>query len=442
MRFNFPLPTVLALLFSGLLLTAVPCAWQASGQAAWAVDVNPFPHTRDLSYHPRHQRAKRKPPSSIQIDDHRTKKTTPSYTVFPADPPTTVVTPQPQSNPNPTPTIQLATPTMPEAPSVQPNPSVGTTPASTPPQPHSKGPGVQPVVSEPVKTVQPTVLPAQTVVQSPVKEPLDPKQDSGPAPDSALAAQSLQHPDRHIVINVPSRTLTLFEGTKVLATYPVGVGRQAFPTPIGQFKVLRKVANPAWENPYKASGAQQIAAGYGNPLGTRWIGFHNDGKGEYGMHGTYTTPSVGQYSSHGCIRMHIKDVEALFDKVEVGTPVAVTYNLTPVRTTTQGQLVVDQYRDVYRLGGLSVDKLKATILQHYPSAQLDEGKLKQFIQPSNQKTSQVIGFVQPVKMDDAQAFKQSSGPSTTSQLPTETSPAQPVKAPQTNKPVFPELYSN
>ena len=39
------------------------------------------------------------------------------------------------------------------------------------------------------------------------------------------------------------------------------------------------------------------------------------------IHGTPQPWSVGQRSSHGCIRMYKADVEKLFEIVEVGTPV-------------------------------------------------------------------------------------------------------------------------
>ena len=40
-----------------------------------------------------------------------------------------------------------------------------------------------------------------------------------------------------------------------------------------------------------------------------------------GIHGTYADSSIGSAASHGCIRMHIKDVEALYPEVAVGMPV-------------------------------------------------------------------------------------------------------------------------
>ena len=40
-----------------------------------------------------------------------------------------------------------------------------------------------------------------------------------------------------------------------------------------------------------------------------------------GIHGTPNDSSIGTAASHGCIRMHIPEVEQLFELVYVGTPV-------------------------------------------------------------------------------------------------------------------------
>ncbi len=44
-----------------------------------------------------------------------------------------------------------------------------------------------------------------------------------------------------------------------------------------------------------------------------------------GIHGTPQDWTVGTYASHGCIRMHIWQVEELFEMVYMGTPVDITW---------------------------------------------------------------------------------------------------------------------
>lgn len=108
----------------------------------------------------------------------------------------------------------------------------------------------------------------------------------------------------HILINLASRRLSFFEGSRPVKTYPVGVGKPSTPTPTGNYSVIEKIINP------------------GGALGTRWMGLSIPG-GRYGIHGTNNPSSIGGYVSNGCIRMHNKDVEELFPRVEIGTPVEI-----------------------------------------------------------------------------------------------------------------------
>lgn len=46
-------------------------------------------------------------------------------------------------------------------------------------------------------------------------------------------------------------------------------------------------------------------------------------KEHYGIHGTNNPSSIGHAVSHGCIRMHNKDVEKLASIVPIGTQVII-----------------------------------------------------------------------------------------------------------------------
>ena len=127
-----------------------------------------------------------------------------------------------------------------------------------------------------------------------------------------------------IVIRVSQNKLYLYRGVKLRKTYPVATGSPGFPTPQGEWTVVDKAANPSWTNPapdgWGADLPRFIPAGPGNPLGTRALYLNAPG---IRIHGTYSTGSIGSYASHGCIRMHIPDVEELFEIVEVDTPVLI-----------------------------------------------------------------------------------------------------------------------
>jgi lipoprotein-anchoring transpeptidase ErfK/SrfK len=57
-----------------------------------------------------------------------------------------------------------------------------------------------------------------------------------------------------------------------------------------------------------------------NVLGSRWLGFDLSG---YGIHGTIEPDTIGQQVTAGCVRMHNKDVEELYNIIPRGTRVAV-----------------------------------------------------------------------------------------------------------------------
>jgi len=107
---------------------------------------------------------------------------------------------------------------------------------------------------------------------------------------------------------------------KIIKKYPIACGSPYYPTPPGEYFVREKIYYPAWYPPNSpwARGAKPVPPGPGNPLGTRWIGLNAN---IVGIHGTPSSWSIGSASSHGCIRMHISDVEELFEMVNIGTPV-------------------------------------------------------------------------------------------------------------------------
>ena len=125
-----------------------------------------------------------------------------------------------------------------------------------------------------------------------------------------------------VKINLAHCQAALYRGASPIKTYPVGVGRKGWETPVGDFHVFQMVRNPKWKHPLTEKIFK--SGDPGNALGNYWIGFWTDGDMSIGFHGTPQRHSVGQASSHGCIRMHDRDVQELFSLVEIGTLVAVT----------------------------------------------------------------------------------------------------------------------
>lgn len=154
--------------------------------------------------------------------------------------------------------------------------------------------------------------------------------------------------NQRIDINLAACSLALFRDGKKIRLYPIGVGKPSTPTPTGYYKIMTKEINPTWIDP--SDPEFSIPSGEENPLGYRWMQIY----GNYGIHGTNKPDSVGQYVSNGCIRMREKDVEALYDLVEPGTPVDITYNRVVVEKIDDNQIVYYIYPDGYGWQNLTV----------------------------------------------------------------------------------------
>ena len=126
---------------------------------------------------------------------------------------------------------------------------------------------------------------------------------------------SSESPSREIVVSIPDRKLALIEDGEVVKVYRIAVGALESPTPKGEFKIVNRLTSPTYYHPGKV-----IGPGADNPLGTRWMGLNLKG---FGIHGTNVPTSIGKAASHGCVRMAKKDLEELFELVQVGDVVVI-----------------------------------------------------------------------------------------------------------------------
>jgi L,D-transpeptidase ErfK/SrfK len=145
-------------------------------------------------------------------------------------------------------------------------------------------------------------------------------------------------PREGIVLNLPSMRLFYFEperpsaeadGTSLVTVHPIGIGREGWATPTGEARVKTKARDPTWYPPasVRAEHAEAgdplpgiVPPGPENPLGRFALGLSLP---SYLIHGTNKPGGVGMRVSHGCIRLFPEDIEALFDRVTVGTPVTI-----------------------------------------------------------------------------------------------------------------------
>ncbi len=115
---------------------------------------------------------------------------------------------------------------------------------------------------------------------------------------------SAQEQEMWIAIDVVRKSLTLYEGNKVLRTYAIASGKADTPSPIGIWRIKSRFSS-------EMSG-----------FGTRFLAL-NVPWGIYGIHGTNRPGSIGTSASHGCIRMHVKSAEELYRLVPNGTKVVI-----------------------------------------------------------------------------------------------------------------------
>jgi lipoprotein-anchoring transpeptidase ErfK/SrfK len=110
-------------------------------------------------------------------------------------------------------------------------------------------------------------------------------------------------------------------------TYPIAVGKDGYRTPRGLYIIDDRDFRPSWTlgnyDWVREAGLEPYSVvPYGhpaNPIRGRWLGF-KDAAG-VGIHGTADESSIGKDASHGCVRMRVRDIEELYPKAPLFTPV-------------------------------------------------------------------------------------------------------------------------
>lgn len=136
-----------------------------------------------------------------------------------------------------------------------------------------------------------------------------------------------------IVLNLANMRLFYYpkQQSHTVLTYPVGIGRQGWNTPLGLTSIVAKTANPTWTVPESIHQEHQqkgdplpnvVAAGPNNPLGlyAMRLGFPH-----YLIHGTNKPYGIGMQISHGCVQMYPEDIEVLFTNASIGMPVQIIH---------------------------------------------------------------------------------------------------------------------
>jgi L,D-transpeptidase ErfK/SrfK len=160
-----------------------------------------------------------------------------------------------------------------------------------------------------------------------------------------------------ILINLPQRMLFHFESGTLQAAYPIAIGRRDWKTPTGNFHVVDMEQHKTWcvppsiQEEMRRAGKPvltRVPPGSENPLGDYWIGLSIPG---YGIHGTNAPSSIYRVTTHGCMRMHPDDIQALYRRVKIGTPVVIVYEPVLLARAGDGRIMAEVDPDVYNRAG-------------------------------------------------------------------------------------------
>ena len=152
-------------------------------------------------------------------------------------------------------------------------------------------------------------------------------------------------PHQGIVLNLANMRLFYYPKNQAntLLTFPVGIGRQGWNTPLGLTQITSKKANPDWivPNSIKREHLEKgdalpsvVHAGPDNPLGQYALAL---GFSSILIHGTNKPYGIGMQVSHGCVQLYPEDIESLFNQVAVGTPVRILHQ--PYLTAWDGDML-------------------------------------------------------------------------------------------------------
>ena len=122
-----------------------------------------------------------------------------------------------------------------------------------------------------------------------------------------------------ILLDLQRREISVLLDGRMRGSWPVAIGDPKTPTPQGEFSILTKKIDPIYVS--EKSGQRKELSGPKSPIGDRYLDFHRNGRGEFGIHGTPWPHWVKTRAavSLGCVRMLYVHVRQLFDLVDVGT---------------------------------------------------------------------------------------------------------------------------
>jgi hypothetical protein len=121
----------------------------------------------------------------------------------------------------------------------------------------------------------------------------------------------------HVLIRTTSKRLFVFNGRRIIKSFPVVVGKTSTPTPRGRFFVEEALILPR----YSLGSPDAFALSARSTVYQEFDG----GPGQIAIHGTYGIGGTpGTAESHGCIRMTSDALDWMIRRLGTGTPVDIT----------------------------------------------------------------------------------------------------------------------
>jgi lipoprotein-anchoring transpeptidase ErfK/SrfK len=143
--------------------------------------------------------------------------------------------------------------------------------------------------------------------------PVLPNDRTGWIPRDALGAYLVVH--TRLLVDLRRFTATLVENRRTIFRARIGVGKQEWPTPTGEFFIRNRLTD--YDSPFYGPIAFGTSAR--SAVLTDWP----EG-GFVGIHGTNQPELLPGRVSHGCIRMRNEDILELGRLMPVGTPVTIS----------------------------------------------------------------------------------------------------------------------
>jgi len=131
---------------------------------------------------------------------------------------------------------------------------------------------------------------------------------------------------RHVIVDTDQKLAAIWEGKKLVATFPVTPGQEKF-IYRGDFEIKVMVNTPTFrydtsmlKTGVRSEEYHQLPPGPNSPVGIFWAGINQSG---IGLHGTASPHTIGRSQSAGCIRLANWDAIRLSSLIRPGARVEV-----------------------------------------------------------------------------------------------------------------------